>query len=561
MKKIYRNGLFMLAAGALVASCAEYNLTDEFKAGSDPSYSVPYSDLAPIKSYINKESTPNLTIGANLTLNDFNTRERAHAVAVTNFDYVTLGNSLMSGSIIRKSGAMDFEGLKTLINDTKENGCGVYGSAITGYTNQCYDWLKELTNPIEIAVKFQNVASYDYSTATSCDAVVTSDKGTAYIGQYQGAKHLVLENPFRGKMEVDIFNNLPLVDNAKYTITIIASTDNENSIGINFSGNEIEGPSTGGMFTVKGGIWTTLVVEGRAAEGAEKASLSFSFGNTKCKVYVKSIEIGYNPDPHREQTQEEISDTVHYAFNQWCDALMKYNAGHIKAFDLIEDPISTNLMEEQDLFNIRLSGEDEKADRSKILWQDIFGAENFGSHVSNVASAAFARYGGNPSELKFFVSESGLDNDKKFASLMYWVNLWESKGAKIDGINAKLNLTYYENEEKRNEARATFNTLLDKLVATGKLVRLSNFDIKYVDADNKSVNADRISDSQREALANYYAEAIKSFMTKVPSAQQFGITKGNMVDTSDPVGIWSKENSDWTRTVTYKAFCDALSGK
>jgi hypothetical protein len=35
-----------------------------------------------------------------------------------------------------------------------------------------------------------------------------------------------------------------------------------------------------------------------------------------------------------------------------------------------------------------------------------------------------------------------------------------------------------------------------------------------------------------------------------------------MVDTSsDPVGLWAKEGNDWVRTATYKAFCDALSGK
>jgi hypothetical protein len=39
-----------------------------------------------------------------------------------------------------------------------------------------------------------------------------------------------------------------------------------------------------------------------------------------------------------------------------------------------------------------------------------------------------------------------------------------------------------------------------------------------------------------------------------------------MFDTSkgkgDPVGLWSiDENNDWVRNATYKAFCDALSGK
>jgi hypothetical protein len=49
-------------------------------------------------------------------------------------------------------------------------------------------------------------------------------------------------------------------------------------------------------------------------------------------------------------------------------------------------------------------------------------------------------------------------------------------------------------------------------------------------------------------------------MTKIPNEKQAGICKGNMADTGDPVGLWAIKK-DWVRTATYKAFCDALSGK
>ena len=52
-------------------------------------------------------------------------------------------------------------------------------------------------------------------------------------------------------------------------------------------------------------------------------------------------------------------------------------------------------------------------------------------------------------------------------------------------------------------------------------------------------------------------------MNKIPHDKQAGLCKGNLADTSDPVGLWSvdKESKDWVRTATYKAFCDALSGQ
>ncbi len=50
-------------------------------------------------------------------------------------------------------------------------------------------------------------------------------------------------------------------------------------------------------------------------------------------------------------------------------------------------------------------------------------------------------------------------------------------------------------------------------------------------------------------------------MTKIPQDKQAGICKGNMADTSDPVGLWTVVGKDWVRNATYKSFCDALSGK
>ncbi|MCF0192930.1 MAG: hypothetical protein HUK05_05865, partial [Prevotella sp.] len=59
MKKIYKNSLYMLVAGALVASCADYNSTNDFHVDADTSIIQPYTDFNPIKSYIDKTANPN----------------------------------------------------------------------------------------------------------------------------------------------------------------------------------------------------------------------------------------------------------------------------------------------------------------------------------------------------------------------------------------------------------------------------------------------------------------------------------------------------------------------
>ena len=241
---------------------------------------------------------------------------------------------------------------------------------------------------------------------------------------------------------------------------------------------------------------------------------------------------------------------------------MKYNEGRIKSFDLIDEAIDTKSAEvAPGIYDIKHGTKD------KIFWQDIFGSEEYALTVSKVAKEAYEKYGGDPAALKFFISETGLENQKTFESLNYWIGKWEAKGAKIDGINAKLNLTYSEDAATQAANEASLQTLLENLKETGKLIRLSNFDIVYKDAEGNKVTTDQITDAQRQLLADYYAHVIKAYMNTIPHDKQAGICKLNMLDTNDPVGMWSNEvvdakgNKDWVRNATYKAFCDALSGK
>ena len=154
-------------------------------------------------------------------------------------------------------------------------------------------------------------------------------------------------------------------------------------------------------------------------------------------IYIQKVQVGYYPDNHRPQTEQELTDTIHYALNAWCDGLMKINAGRIKSFDLIDEAIDSKATLENGMYDLKHSTE-------KIFWQDILGSENYAPVVSKVASTAFENHGGDPAQLKFFISETGLEDTKKLESLKYWMGIWENNGAKIDGINAKLNLTFSE---------------------------------------------------------------------------------------------------------------------
>jgi len=548
MNTFFRNSLLVLAAGALAVSCADYNVTDNFKADPDPSYVEPYKNLNPVKSYIDRVAYPNMSLGAQLKVADFNKQELAHSAAVTNFDNVTFGASLMSGTIVNAKGVMNFLDMSDLLAHVEEIGYEVYGSPLFANANQCDDWLATLTAPIEIPVEYVEGKVVTYNDSTEFHGTIES--GKASIVKYDDQN--VLQVNTRSK--VRIIEGFDVDPKAKYTTTFWVKADKDASYNVVFSGTKVEGPSDG-KFTLKPGKWTKVAVEAQSAEGETEGYLRIENFNNAI-VYVQKVQVGYYPDNHRPQTEQEIKDTINYAINTWCEKYMNINAGRIRLFDLIEEAIDSKAELESGVYDLKHSTD-------KIFWQDILGSENYAPVVAKAASSAFTENEGDPNLLKFFISESGLEEQKKFESLLYWIDIWDRNGAKIDGINAKLNLTYSEDAATQAANKNTLNKLLDNLAKTGKLIRISNFDIKYVNAEGTNVAAKEITTEQRQNLANYYAEVIKSYMERIPHEMQAGICKLNMADTNDPVGLWAvdSKSKDWVRTSTYEAFCNALGGK
>ena len=550
MKKNIINGLLMLATGVFAVSCADYNVTDDFTAEPDPTITEPYKDLASVKSYIARSKNPNMSLGVTLKVTDYNKQALAHAAAMTNFDNLAFGTSLMSGKIVNAKGVMNFLDMKDLLDHVEEIGGDVFGSPIVANANQADEWLNTLTAPIEIAVDPIQDKYVDYTTMETFTG--TAKKGKpSIVKNYDGTDN-ALKLPKRSKVYIVEDFDIDLL--GTYTVTFYAKVDKDETVVCTFSDNKIQEGKGDKLYELKKGKWVKVVVEATPAEGATAGYLMVE-GNLNSDVYIKNVSVVHTPDNHRPQTAQELNDTLNYALNAWCDGLMKINAGRIKSFDLIDEALDTKAELENGMLDLKHSTE-------KIFWQDVFGSENYAKAVSDAAIKAFTNRNGDPAQLKFFISETGLANQKRFESLKYWIGVWDAKGAKIDGINAKLNLSYSEDAATQAETVAAFDKLLENLVSTGKLIRLSNFDITYKDATGANVSAKDITEEQRQKLADFYAYVIKSYMSKIPSDKQAGLCKGNMVDTSDPVGLWSVDSNskDWVRTATYKAFCDALSG-
>ena len=281
-------------------------------------------------------------------------------------------------------------------------------------------------------------------------------------------------------------------------------------------------------------------------------------------------------------TPQEKSDTLTWAMNKWISGMMQATEGKVKAWDLINEAVSGGGNVNG---NYALQTEaDSEHNPQDFYWQDYFTPEMYGPIVEKAARDAYAAVEGtNPEDLKLFINdynlESDWDNNQKVKSLVYWIGVWEKKGqelgwkTKIDGIGSQMHISYYENPEILESKKKAIQNMLKIMAETGKLVRISEIDMGYVDKDGKDVTTAQLEKlpieervAKEKAMADYYKWIIEQYFEIVPVSQQYGICQWCLTDSptdsgwrpGQPVGLW---NLNYQRKPAYGGFADGLANK
>ena len=279
-------------------------------------------------------------------------------------------------------------------------------------------------------------------------------------------------------------------------------------------------------------------------------------------------------------TPQEKSDTLTWAMNKWVSGMMQATEGKVKAWDLINEAVAGG-GNVNGFYPLQTANENNPDD---FFWQDYFTPEMYGPIVEKAARDAYAAVEGtNPADLKLFVNdynlESDWDNNQKVKSLVYWIGVWEKKGqelgynTKIDGIGSQMHISYYENPQTLESKKKGIQNMLKIMAETGKLVRISELDMGYVDAEGNDVTTAQLEKlpidervAKEKAMAEYYKWIIEQYFAIVPTAQQYGICQWCLTDSpansswrgGQPVGLW---NLNYQRKPAYGGFADGLAGK
>lgn len=270
-------------------------------------------------------------------------------------------------------------------------------------------------------------------------------------------------------------------------------------------------------------------------------------------------------------TPAEKKDTLTWAMNNWINGMMKATGGYVTAWDVVNEAIAGGGDDGEGFYPLQ-SATNVSADDAKnnFYWQDYLGSEDYVRIAVAAARKYYAENGGtNP--LRLFVNdynlESDWDDNKKVKSLVHWIEKWEADGVtKIDGIGTQMHVSCHANAETQKSKEDHVVKMFEILAESGKLVKITELDMGYVDEEGNSVKTADMTQAQHKAMSEYYKFIVKKYFEIIPVAQQYGITQWCITDSptgsgwrgGQPVGLW---DANYNRKHTYAGFADGLAGK
>ena len=250
------------------------------------------------------------------------------------------------------------------------------------------------------------------------------------------------------------------------------------------------------------------------------------------------------PDyPEDPKTDEEKAEIIRDAMEDWISKMVTHCKPYVHAWDVVNEP-----MDDGKTSDIKTGKGKTDLASDEFYWQDYF------LTPKDYAVEAFklARQYGNPDN-KLFINDYNLEyNLNKCDGLIKYVEYIESKGATVDGIGTQMHIAIDSNKD--NIAQ-----MFQKLGATGKLIKVSELDIK--------VNTSSPTTENLAQQAEMYQYVIDMYKKYIPADKQYGITIWGVSDNekehvnwipNDAPNLW---DANYARKHAYKGVADGLAGK
>lgn len=316
-------------------------------------------------------------------------------------------------------------------------------------------------------------------------------------------------------------------------------------------------------------------------KGDNALRLLLNIGKYAGTLYIDDFEVYYTKSSNTiPLTDEEKKKALTPVLQNWIYGMMEATEGKVKAWEVVNEAISGVDKNGDGYYDLQsatrgtVTPDDAK---NNFYWQDYLGDIDYVRTAVAAARKGFVDAGGNPEELKLFINdynlEAAYDQNKKLISLKHWIEEWEKDGVtKIDGIGSQMHVSCCMDPVEQKKREDAYVNMLNLMVSTGKLVRISELDMGLEVKKNEvkddeypyvQVNTTDMTEEQHKAMRAYYEFIVKKYLEIVPENQQWGICQWCVTDSPAnsgwraglPVGLW---DSDYYRKHTYAGFAAGL---
>ncbi|GGH75961.1 hypothetical protein GCM10011379_40090 [Filimonas zeae] len=494
-----------------------------------------------------KEAT-DITMGAAIDYTPMTTDAKYAAVVKRDYDGVTFGYHMKHGAVVQANGTLDFTRPDALLAAC--SGLAVFGHTLGWHSNQNADYLKSYSGLQKPAVaELLGAPGFEsgltgwsvFNTGNpSGTATVTATTVANEVHGGTGAMKVVNPTAYTGNQwRVQVSSaSFATVSGKDYVITYWVKAANAGgSIRLSLGTAPATGSSQYQGDQTIGTSWQQISFSFRANSSTN--TFLFDMGQVANTYYIDDASVK-EVVPTTNLTQVALKlDT---ALNKFITGMVTHYKGTVKAWDVVNEVLSPSGAYR----NAVNSTDADPNAKDLFIWEEYMGRD-FVLKAFNYAKAA------DPSAL-LFINEYGIESSTpKLDSLIALVTEMKGKGAKIDGIGTQLHIAW-------NTSYAGIDAMMQKLAATGLLIRISELDVKINPSAKPGFILTPTEASYQAAMYKYVIDSYKKY---IPKAQQHGITIWGVTDNTSWLYNNGRDypllyNADYSKKPAYGAVLQGL---
>lgn len=547
MKKIHNILLASAAASMLLTGCVE-DFDTSYPAGDKPQ-SVVMDDLT--RGYDVLKNYTGMKLGANLTIADLKAANTSFSTVLANFNEVNVADGFSHAAVVADDGSINAADNADAVQKAIDAGLVPCGSLFAPNAWNM-NVMKEAAK--DTWVEGENVdlhQMYDFEDKAIGD-VFGTDKDSKVAKDPTGKNGKSLFNK-KGAKFIEFPVNLPEGASLSTIKTISFDYYSSNAkkdvvIRVKVGDKALQLRNFG--VPTKAKTWETFVVdlskvnltETFDADALKSSDISLVIGQGAVpqQVYVDNIDIYapyQKPGYYKPRPVEEKAADVKKAMFAYVDSVMQNYGDKVQAWN-----VASNLIE--DLFYTLKSSENMVADGE--FYPNDYMDENW---VADVCKEIHSK----KADAKLFYSDENLlaDAQKTEAAINY-IKQWNVAGAKIEGIDAKLDVPY--NSSSVAETKANIDDFLAKLKDSGlQQVRLSDMNVYLADASGTVADQSKATFEDYKGMAELYAYILNKAQD-VLGDKLYDVSFSTINQGATGVGLWNNFN----RLPTYVGVVNGL---